>query len=162
MRWPKSRHQKLMAVGFAGYLMATLGCGSGVESTPASAGPSASEIFRLRTECAALGERVLRVNGPNRPGLDVSQQSNYDAIGNRCYVLLTQMDLNPGARYHARYLVDGQTMQHLVMTTSIDGVLEASISLGDPMKSVPRSDLFIEASSLIDRFMRDDRKIPEK
>src|SRR3990172_1063562 len=56
--------------------------------TPTFQPPTATEVFRLRSECAKLGEKILE-NNTVGSAVTQSQVSHYDPQTNRCYVELT-------------------------------------------------------------------------
>jgi hypothetical protein len=72
--------------------------------------PTATEIFHLRSECAALGHKLLDANVVG-PALFQSQVSHYAPKSNRCYVELTIQtgDTTNQPRKTYTYLYDGQT-----------------------------------------------------
>jgi len=75
--------------------------------------PTATEVFRLRSVCAELGEKILENNAIG-PALTQDQVSHYDPRTNRCYVQLDvhTADLREQYLLH-RYLFDGQTKEML-------------------------------------------------
>lgn len=76
--------------------------------------PTATEIFHLRSECAALGEKILD-NYLVGSALYKSQVSHYDPKSNRCYVLYTVQtaDTTKPLDYQHELLFDGQTGEML-------------------------------------------------
>jgi hypothetical protein len=82
--------------------------------------PSATEIFRLRTECAKLGNQLMEVE-PSRyfsvTATDKENHSHYDPRSNRCYVELTAWAQNN--HEFDRLLYDGQTRQMLAYTFNV-------------------------------------------
>ena len=76
--------------------------------------PTATGVFHLRSECAALGNQILRTNVV---GLALTQSavSHYKAVTNRCYVLLTVQAAKLAHRPYRidSYLYDGQTGEML-------------------------------------------------
>lgn len=79
--------------------------------------PTATEVFHLRSECAALGRKILN-DSLIGPGLSQSQVSHYDPKSNRCYIELTiqttPWDLLTGSGNRIDvYLFDGQTEELL-------------------------------------------------
>ncbi len=70
--------------------------------------PTATEVFHLRSECAALGEKILDASIVG-PALYKSQISHYNPQTNRCYVELTvqNADTTKPLLYLSRYLYDG-------------------------------------------------------
>ena len=53
--------------------------------------PTATEIFNLRTKCAELGDKILRLHPVSAPFTE-EQTSHYDPKTNRCYVDLVATD----------------------------------------------------------------------
>jgi hypothetical protein len=74
----------------------------------------AEEVFRLRSACGDLGQRLLKENDVN-PNLTFSQRSHYNQRTNRCYVELT-MQTSDKVRSVYRFLYDGQTNDQLAHT----------------------------------------------
>jgi hypothetical protein len=78
--------------------------------------PTATEVFNLRSKCAALGERILEDNTIGS-ALTQSQVTHYEPRTNRCYVELTiqTADLSKpiDQHYNHRVLYDGQTKEML-------------------------------------------------
>jgi hypothetical protein len=76
--------------------------------------PTATEVFHLRSECAALGRKILDGNFVG-PAVQETQVSHYDPKSNRCYVLLTLQpaDLTKASYRIDNYLYDGQTGEML-------------------------------------------------
>jgi hypothetical protein len=78
--------------------------------------PTATEVFNLRSKCAALGDRILEETTIGI-ALTKSQVSHYEPRTNRCYVELTiqTADLSKpiDQHYHHRVLYDGQTKEML-------------------------------------------------
>ena len=75
---------------------------------------AATEVFNLRSQCAALAGRLL-AGGVHGPDVQARQKSNYSPVNNRCYV---ELDFSPADAsspdYQAtRYLYDGQTGEML-------------------------------------------------
>ena len=80
--------------------------------------PTASEVFKLRSECAGLGDQLLQANIIGT-ALAHDALSHYDPNTNRCYVEITvhTADLSAENPYQATYLYDGQTRQMLATFT---------------------------------------------
>jgi hypothetical protein len=78
--------------------------------------PTATEVFNLRSRCAALGERILEGNTIGS-ALTQSQVTHYEPRTNRCYVELTIQTADASKpidqHYHHRVLYDGQTKEML-------------------------------------------------
>jgi hypothetical protein len=73
--------------------------------------PTATEVFHLRSECAALGRRILDRSLVGSTDTQ-SQVSHYDPKSNRCYVQLTVN--GHGQTFNETiYLLDGQTEEML-------------------------------------------------
>jgi hypothetical protein len=79
--------------------------------------PTATEIFHLRSECAALGRKLLNEN-VRGPALTQTQISRYNPLTNRCYVELTVQtgDKRKGMAHFTDTLYDGQTVEMLAFT----------------------------------------------
>lgn len=75
---------------------------------------SATELFQLRSACAALGEKLLKELHTTNPTLSTSETSNYNTHTRHCYVML-ETGLSPfvATKGHESYLdrdlYDGQT-----------------------------------------------------
>jgi hypothetical protein len=80
--------------------------------------PSASEVFHMRTECAKLGDQLMkdesRESVSNHPPTSKENRSHYDPRSNRCYVELREWSLTD--REDDRLLYDGQTREMLAYT----------------------------------------------
>jgi hypothetical protein len=97
---------------------------------PASAAtlqlPTASEVFRLRSECAKLGEKILAEHPSGNTNFTDSQISRYNPATNRCFVELEvqNADLSKPLVLH-RTLWDGQTGELLAsMETDCTGATD--------------------------------------
>lgn len=83
--------------------------------------PTASEAFRLRSECVKLGQKIL--DGENHgAAVTVDMRSNYDPESNRCYVELDTTTYDASKPNYGRpnyvtenerFLYDGQTNEML-------------------------------------------------
>ena len=134
---------------------------------------SATEVFHLRGECAALGEKILkRKQDDLEPWLNsatyawwhnVSQVSHYSPETNRCYVeLTTETSSRHDSNYDAwsRELYDGQTKEMLGMTRQeVASGNSPKKDTGMVFVSAPTQydDTFKGASKYIDDAMEDDR-----
>src|SRR5690348_10559664 len=67
---------------------------------PSSRSPTATEVFNLRSQCAELGEKIMK-NTVIGDALKKDQVSHYEPQTNRCYVQLTvwNPDLAKGDEY---------------------------------------------------------------
>ncbi len=126
------------------------------EPTPTYQLPTAAEVFRLRSECARLGEKILEDNAIG-PMLNQLQVSNYNARTNRCYVELTVMsngDTVPPQSHSTLY--DGQTRELLASIKS-SGPNVSGMVYKRGENSAPGSDSgFSSASDLINRLMTEE------
>ena len=81
--------------------------------------PTATEVFKLRSACAELGERILEDNiVSNLVGEASERLSNYNPRTNRCYV---QLKVYKNDTVHHRYLFDGQTKELLASSQKTQG-----------------------------------------
>ena len=126
---------------------------------------SAVEIFRLRSECAALGEKILERDIVG-PALTHSQLSKYDSTSNRCYVNLTVSSADV-ARFEtsSEYLYDGQTGEMIAWKTLRGDKRTGSILATGLIPLSRRTDgtyqfSYDNASALIGALMKEDRQIP--
>lgn len=99
--------------------------GTGVEAqtaqAPKSKEPTATEVFRLRSECSEFGKQVLDEIVSNLPKeaatvpIKKSQVSHYNPTANRCYVETTFEMTIAGSPYRDTVvaLYDGQTHENL-------------------------------------------------
>ncbi|MDA8084004.1 MAG: hypothetical protein M0024_10145 [Nitrospiraceae bacterium] len=89
---------------------------------------SATEIFNLRSECARLGNMIVKEN-PVGVALASSQISKYEPRTNRCYVEVVVQTANAkiAPDYLHRYLFDGQTKQMLAFAQYEKGVKDGMI-----------------------------------
>lgn len=117
--------------------------------------PSATEIFNLRSRCAALGEKIMNENVIGS-ALTQSQTSHYSPKTNRCYVELdvNMADLNRYNEYAARYLYDGQTGEMLAWCKKEKGDSMTGFIFGGKIEQ----NTYLDASMKIDAEMADDRK----
>ena len=98
-------------------LAAAASCGRNEKSGSdrhGSEGPSATEVFDLRSRCAELAQKLLD-GGVHGPFVQAGQKSSYSPVNNRCYVELdfTTADASSPEHQSTRYLYDGQTKQVL-------------------------------------------------
>ena len=123
-----------------------------VGTTPKRATPSASEVFRLRSECAALGTKVMLDLWPQ-----ADRRSRYDEATNRCYVDVIYQ-LVPAGGLLIRALFDGQTGERLIFTKVVSTGPKPRKEGAIEMGGYPRDmDTFEAATNLINLFMFDDR-----
>ena len=127
-------------------------------------GPTAREVFDLRSKCATLGEKILADNMIG-PALTQEQVTHYNPQTNRCYVKLEVSSADPTTPRDkfiwSRNLFDGQTGQMLVRASAKGNGKSAYIFEG---LEGARPDLigglfnYDDAVTLIDKYMADDRK----
>jgi hypothetical protein len=125
--------------------------------------PSASEVFDLRSKCAALGEKLLAENAVGS-ALDQDQVSRYSPETNHCYVKIevysSVLTTPPDSFVTRKYLYDGQTGE-LLATTAKKGSVESANVLSEALKKFvqdPIQPSFEETNVLIDKFVSEERK----
>lgn len=127
--------------------------------TPAVRSPTATEIFDLRSKCAALGEKILK-NTPADDKLQKDELSHYEPKTNRCFVRVTvwNANLGKGDEYFHQYLFDGQTGQMLAAIRRENGVKSGDL-YSEPSPSQGNADeMYVDASIFISQMMADDRQ----
>jgi hypothetical protein len=119
--------------------------------------PTASEVFKLRSDCAVLGDQLLEANIIGR-ALTHDAVSHYDPNTNRCYIEITVMpaDLNTPNPPHSVYLYDGQTREMLASATIKNGKKSGIVFSVVPKQSDDNG--FGFAVEYIRSKMDDDRK----
>jgi len=125
--------------------------------------PTATEIFDLRSKCAAQGEKVMEENFIGN-ALAQEQTSRYSPETNRCYVKLDvhTANLNTPQENFTRdeFLFDGQTKE-LLLSASWRGNQKSSVIESDSLRKFfknPALPSYDEADAVIDKFMAEDRK----
>jgi hypothetical protein len=120
--------------------------------------PTATEVFNLRSKCAALGEKILEDNFLGR-SLTQSQVSHYDPQTNRCYVELTvqSADLDP-THYYPRVLFDGQTKEMLAFTKIEKGKKGGLVYDRQHQSGSLSNAGWDDATEYIDEMIKDDRR----
>lgn len=125
--------------------------------------PSATELFDLRSKCAAFGEKILEENIIERV-LTQEQVSRYNPETNRCYVKLSvsTADLSTPQENFVRdeYLYDGQTKE-LLASAYWKGNTKSAVILSDSLKKFVHDSVlptYAETDDLIDKFVAEDRK----
>lgn len=123
--------------------------------------PTATEVFHLRSECAALGKKILDENIVG-PALHQTEISRYNPLTNRCYVelIVQSADLTKPLTSLSRYLYDGQTGEMLAATRAENG---QKWGMMYDQNHVPAIDIKInavwdDANRYIDAMLADDRK----
>jgi len=128
-------------------------------NVPSFPSPTAPEVFDLRSKCAELGEKIMK-NTVLRDALKKDQVSHYEPKSNRCYVRLTAWsgDLAKESEYFQQSLFDGQTGQELAAIRREKGIRSGDIFIDpSPLNGNP-DELYLDASSFIDKMMADDRQ----
>ena len=129
-------------------------------SATAQQGPPTATNRRSR--CAELGEKIM-VDNAIGVTLTQSQLSHYDPRTNRCYVELTVQTIDrtgPKAAYY-RYLIDGQTKEHLAFASENKGIKSGTVF--DKQYNRGKTSVFDVnigwdyANSYIDQKMAEDR-----
>jgi len=139
---------------------------------------TATEVFRLRSECAKLGEGILAKNPSGNDNFGDSQVSHYNPLTNRCYVETDSQnaDLSKPLVVH-RFLWDGQTGEMLAwVETDCTGatdmtkckrkgdVLDVGVAMIRADKALGNTDNYTvkdsasQPEAFIDNVMADDRK----
>jgi hypothetical protein len=123
--------------------------------------PTATEVFHLRSECAALGEKLAdNIRAAYSPDVSIYDPiSHYDPRTNRCYVQLQSLfiDKKERVQHISTFLYDGQTRELLAcarLKTDKQSVLH------DPHNSEILNRLQLssdEAFAFINERMADDR-----
>ena len=122
--------------------------------------PTATEAFRLRSECAVLSQKLLDNNTVGSAPTQ-SQVSHYNPATNRCYVQLTVQSANLSGDYFSNYLFDGQTGEMLASATKEKGKKDFGNIFSGPAKTThsdPSGTTFDSTNDYINEVMHDDWK----
>jgi hypothetical protein len=121
--------------------------------------PTATEIFRLRSECAALGRKILDENIVG-PALTQTQISRYNPLTNRCYVELNAQtaDNTKKMTYFHTVLYDGQTGEMLASLKIENGQKSGMVFDRNHQTKTVVNAGWDDARDDIDEMMTDDRK----
>jgi len=121
--------------------------------------PTATEIFHLRSQCAALGKKIFDSSVAG-PALYKSQMSRYTPQTNRCYVELTVQtaDTTTPLRYLSRYLYDGQTGEMLAAAQIKEGKKWGMVYDQSYQTKTLENAGWDDASEYVNVIMTDDRK----
>jgi hypothetical protein len=118
--------------------------------------PTLSEVFHLRSECAALGQKILDGNGAP-PTLTQGVDSNYDQTANRCYIESTVSSAvsvsfaTPSNSDY--YLYDGQTGKLLAYATAENGYQAGRVFV--PHRAIPNATQYDDALEYINSMMNE-------
>jgi hypothetical protein len=123
--------------------------------TPVQKLRTSTEVFELRSKCAAFGEKILNEHFIGS-ALSQSQTSHYNPKTNRCYVELTVQtaDTTKPLDNFSRSLFDGQTGEVLTRATINKGAKWGMVYVRHEVTS---SSFFDDANAYIDKMMSDDR-----
>ena len=150
-------------------LVAGLMLVSSAHADPLVQRPTATEVFHLRSECAALADKLMHgfeeltamVQLPPtvRSPETYAVLSHYDPSTNRCYADLTSGYVTPPAVEHThRALYDAQT-KDILASAFIDGDKRHGQVFEAGRKYISDADgSYDDANDYIDAKMADDRK----
>lgn len=121
--------------------------------------PTATEVFHLRSACAALGQKILEGNSIGS-ALTQDQISHYNPNINRCYVELDiqTADQTKQLDYLNRVLFDGQTKEMLAFARIQKGQKVGMVYDKQYRRTTPDNAGWDDAISYIDAMMADDRR----
>ena len=121
--------------------------------------PTATEIFHLRSECAALAGKILN-SSIIGPALYKSQISHYDPLTNRCYVEITIQSADTTRPPHdlSQYLYDGQTGEMLAAAQIEEGKRWGMVYDWKHQTTTLTNAGWDDAIRYINTMMADDRK----
>jgi hypothetical protein len=117
--------------------------------------PTATELFNLRSRCAALANKFLDDLSVSRSSLTQTITSHYDPRTNYCYGEVMTLNRADPHSYFNRSLFDLQTGDLLAFASIEKGKNDGTVYGRLP---VMRDDLgFSAASEYIDKLMQEDR-----
>ena len=121
--------------------------------------PTATEIFHLRSECAALGQKILDENIIGS-ALTQTETSRYNPLTNRCYVELVvqSADLNKPMEVFSRYFFDGQTGEMLASLKIEKGQKSGIVFDRNHQTTTDTNAGWDDAEGYVDAMMADERK----
>lgn len=123
--------------------------------------PTATEVFQLRSACAALGQKILDENVVGS-ALTQEQLSHYNPRTNRCYVELTvhAADLTKYDQFpYHRYLFDGQTKEMLAASEiKVSGKKSGIVYDKQHRTTTLENAGWDDTNVYIDQMMADDRR----
>jgi hypothetical protein len=121
---------------------------------------SAEEVFRLRSMCVDLGQRIIK-DGVVGSALTQDQVSHYNQQTNRCYVEVTvhTMDASRPDYLIHRYLYDGQTKEMLANANIEKGGKKHGMVFDQQHQTRTLENAgWDDANSYINAMMLDDRR----
>jgi hypothetical protein len=125
--------------------------------------PTATEVFELRSKCAALGHKIMEDNTIGS-ALTQEQLSHYSPETNHCYVKLDVHTANlaiPQDQFlRDEYLFDGQT-QEMLASASWKGDKKSAYILSDSLRHFAHDPVFPtydEVDAMMTKFMAEDRR----
>lgn len=149
------RSKRLLLIS-AVFLIASCGGSHPPDKAPTYVKPTATEVFHLRSECAALGEKILNKNVIG-VALTQDQVSHYDPKTNRCYVQLTVQAADLSGDHFSTYLYDGQTGEMLATASSAKGKKTGIVYGVSPPDGSDPDRFWNQADDYINEKMKDDR-----
>ena len=149
--------RSIQLIGFSTLLLLSF-LNEGVAQT-AFLPPTATEIFDLRSKCAALGRKMLDQNVIG-PALTQTQISRYQPLTNRCYVELNAQtaDMTKRMTYFHTVLYDGQTGEMLASMKIVNGQKSGMVFDRNHQTKTDANAGWDDARIYIDEMMADDRK----
>jgi hypothetical protein len=127
---------------------------SAVYAQPYFQPPTATELFNLRSRCAALGEKFLQDQSFVGSTLSMSITSRYDPRTNHCYGDVTTRRIGESSDFN-RSLYDLQTGEVLAFSKVEKG---KTVGMVFGRLSDFRDDVgFSDANEYIDKIMKEDR-----
>jgi hypothetical protein len=142
----------------AAILIASVPLGT-ASAQPTNQLPTATEVFNLRSRCAALAEKFLEENAIGS-ALTQFQISNYEPRTNRCYVEFTTQAIDPSKLdYHNRTLFDGQTREILAFAKTEKGQKAGMVFDRQHQSTGLTNAGWDDANAYIDKMMTADRRL---
>jgi hypothetical protein len=148
-------------------LAAIVGVPAAISQTPTNKPPTATEVFHLRSECAASGERILKNYVAGLP-FTHSEVTHYDPVTNRCYVQIDERRTDQ-PRFLGRNLYDGQTGEILAGIGWDDKGMKSNAAVfvrghhppftGNMKDDDAHEALWDDAATYIDKMMADDPSV---
>ena len=152
------RHSEVVA-RVLGVVVSLLVAAAGTAAERVHPLPTATEVFQLRSTCAALGQQILEGNFIGS-ALYQDQFSRYSPRTNRCYVEMRVQtaDLNQHSDRFGRYLYDGQTREMLAFAQIQNGKKSGKVFDLHHRTTSFVNDGWDDASEYMNAMMTDDRR----
>ena len=165
MRWNARGICLVLTLVDVSILMSCRGQKPSDESSALYKMPTASEVFDLRSKCAALGQKIMQDNIIG-PALAQDVVTHYNPRTNRCYVKLevysAYLSTPRDKLIDDLYLFDGQTNEVLARASADGSQKSAYIADGlevtKPERPTGVLANYDDALALINMYMADDRK----